>query len=277
MGCSLLVLDEGEYSGGHREDAGVDGSADGAPPEDAAHDTSHRVEDGGPDGDAGSSAYANTVLADSPVLYLRFGESSGTTARAVVGVDGAYGVAGYSLGAPGAIAGDPDTAVTLTDGAGRFIVPDFAFDGVAPFSVEIWAKPAQANTDLGFVVDHTFYAEPQRAGWSLFVGESGVAYDRWATVDIRTSLRRPALAANQWHHVVGTFDGTRQRLYVDGARIAEGTSDVALPSRASALTIGNQSCDCGGVNAFIGALDELAIYDKALTDTQISAHFAAAK
>ena len=278
-GCSLFVLDEGEYSGGRdvTADSGSDATDDAML--DAAAGPDVTEGDAGADPDAGgTSRYADAVLADGPILYLRFGEKSGSAAKAVVGPDATYGVTGFALGSPGALAGDDDSAVTLTDGAGRITVPSgFAFEETVPFSVEIWAKPAAANTNLGFVADHTTYGEADRRGWSLFVGSGGVAYDRWATPEIRTSLREPALTTNQWHHVVGTYDGTTQRLYADGVRIAQVTSSVKIPSRPSVLIIGNQSCDCSGGNAFIGTLDELAIYDKALTDAQIAAHLAAAK
>ncbi|HEX8789576.1 MAG TPA: hypothetical protein VF765_01395, partial [Polyangiaceae bacterium] len=90
----------------------LDGLTGGTPP-DAGHDAS-------PPGDSGTDAagdvvsgppYVLAVLEDQPVAYWRFGEASGTRAAdsSGNGNDATY-VGAVSLGAPGAIAGDPDTA-----------------------------------------------------------------------------------------------------------------------------------------------------------------------
>ena len=59
------------------------------------------------------SAYRDTVLADHPISYWRLDETSGTTATDVqLANTGAY-VGSPTLGQPGAIVGDPDTAVSF--------------------------------------------------------------------------------------------------------------------------------------------------------------------
>src|SRR4051812_25995064 len=61
----------------------------------------------------GGGAYTAEVMADHPVVYLRLGETTGSVAHDAVGHhDGTYGPQAV-LGGDGAIAGDPDTAVTF--------------------------------------------------------------------------------------------------------------------------------------------------------------------
>src|SRR4051812_1334419 len=57
------------------------------------------------------SYYSSAVLALSPIAYYRLGESSGTTAAdsSGNGLNGTYN-GGVTLGQPGGIFGDPDTA-----------------------------------------------------------------------------------------------------------------------------------------------------------------------
>ena len=275
-GCSLFVLDEGEFTGGREPatDSGLDAAPDAATMPDGGGGA---TEAGAPDtssADGSTSKYASTIVADGPLLYLRFGDTGGTTAKATVGSDGTYAVAGVSLGAPGALAGDPDLALTL-DGTGTVSLPGASFDGLTPFSVELWVKPSATNTGYGFVVDHSNWNAPRR-GWTLLVGSDGTGFERWKNDTDRTGLRVEAVSAEGWHHVVGTFDGTTVRLYVDAVRVSSAATSVALPARASALTIGNQNCDCSG-NGFIGSVDELAIYDKALSRERIQAHVQAAR
>jgi len=275
-GCSLFILDEGEFSGGrgseldsgpHAGEGGgtLDGQADQASAEGGARDAA-----------PSSNRYVNAVLADGPALYLRFGETSGTTAKAVVGGNGTYSAAGITLGAPGAIAGDTDRAATLTDGFGRITVASgFAFEGTSAFSIEIWANPSAMNTGYGFIADHTDWTADRR-GWSFLVGTEGIRLERWANNIERGGVGAAAISAGTWHHVVASFDGGVLRIYVDGVRAAATPNTVALTARTSTLTIGGDSC-CGAEDAFIGSIDELAIYDKALNDTQVAAHYAAAK
>ena len=73
-----------------------------------------------------AASYSSTVLADAPVAYWRLGESAGTamvdsTANAN---SGTY-QGGYTLGQPGAIAGDSDTAVTFGGQNGYAVAPSF--------------------------------------------------------------------------------------------------------------------------------------------------------
>lgn len=68
-------------------------------------------------------------------------------------------------------------------------------------------------------------------------------------------------AVDEWHHIGLTYDGTMARLYADGVQVASAAKNWDLvPSRAR---IGQQVND---LNEFwVGAIDEVRIYDQALT------------
>lgn len=75
----------------------------------------------------------------------------------------------------------------------------------------------------------------------------------------------------QWHNVVGTFDGTTVRVYVDGRQVGTGSPDSApipyeLPS-GNDLVIGNYPW-CGGLG-FAGDIDEVKVFDRALGSEEI--------
>jgi len=76
------------------------------------------------------------------------------------------------------------------------------------------------------------------------------------------------LPIGQWTHVAATFDGTTAKVYVDDTVALEGNfffgEDKAAPMQFGA------SVD-GGWNPFNGAIDEVYIYDTALTDAEIKA------
>ncbi|MBI3987406.1 MAG: hypothetical protein HY343_10825, partial [Lentisphaerae bacterium] len=69
-----------------------------------------------------------------------------------------------------------------------------------------------------------------------------------------------AVSTGAWHHLVGTVDNGTTCLYVDGVLAATGATAVASVTNSAALRIGDM---------FNGALDELAIYNRALTADEV--------
>ncbi len=93
--------------------------------------------------DGATRSYRDEVLADFPAMYLRLGEAGGSLKAADVTGDnhpGTYSEAGLTLGVPGAIVNDPDTAVSFDGAHAIHVGPSFDFGNGSPFSVEIWAK-----------------------------------------------------------------------------------------------------------------------------------------
>jgi hypothetical protein len=101
----------------------------------------------------------------------------------------------------------------------------------------------------------------------------GVTFERWGS--FHNAVGGGPVNDGKWHHLVGTFDGARMKLYVDGALAEDNASGVTIVYDASSpFAIAKQSC-CS--NTFPGSIDEVALYDRALLDVQIKAHLAAAR
>jgi hypothetical protein len=77
----------------------------------------------------------------------------------------------------------------------------------------------------------------------------------------------PILTVGQWTHIAVTFDGTTAKFYVDGTMTGEGDFSFGYDS-GSLLQFGS-SDDYN--NPFNGALDEIRIYDRVLSDAEIAA------
>ncbi len=71
----------------------------------------------------------------------------------------------------------------------------------------------------------------------------------------------------EWHHIVATIDGTTAHIYLDGVDVTADNSVNALVTSSEALFIGRHSL--GGAN-FNGTLDDIRIYDKALSGEEVS-------
>ena len=74
------------------------------------------------------------------------------------------------------------------------------------------------------------------------------------------------LPLNTWTHLAGTFDGTNFKLYINGQLAATGTGTLG-PTNTAPLEIG----DSGTCEPFGGLIDEVEIFNRALTDTEIQA------
>lgn len=75
-----------------------------------------------------------------------------------------------------------------------------------------------------------------------------------------------ALPEGQWKHVAAAFNGTTARLYVDGEQMSDGSFTFGSNTNATVI-IGADNL--GGGNGFYGAIDEVRIYDTALTQDEI--------
>ena len=83
-----------------------------------------------------------------------------------------------------------------------------------------------------------------------------------------------ATALNTWYHVVVTYDGTNLTFYLNGDLRHTKVSTTNLANTANPTFIGCRSQ--GGtthVEHFTGAIDEVLLYDKALTAAQVDAHY----
>ena len=89
------------------------------------------------------------------------------------------------------------------------------------------------------------------------------------------------IALDEWHHIVMVRNGggnsaTGTTLYVDGASVAL-TPDTLLPSPILTPTLTsttfriNRATDDSRV--FTGSMDELALYDRVLSESEVEAHF----
>ncbi len=80
-----------------------------------------------------------------------------------------------------------------------------------------------------------------------------------------------ALAANTWYHVAVTYDGTTVTLYLNGQPDGFRAVDLNTTLNANGLTIGYRP----GGSRWLGQLDEVMLFDRALAAGEIAAIYAA--
>jgi len=139
-----------------------------------------------------------------------------------------------------------------------------------PQSISWWfmvEQPPVYNDSLG--ADNMIALVDTAAGIGVQTGFRAPGYhsrglDTWYWGG-RTVLESPPPAVNDWHHCVYTYDGRIHRFYLDGQESAQ--SDVE-PQRGTpdVLMFGNYPA---GDQFFQGKLDDIRIYNRALTRSEI--------
>jgi hypothetical protein len=202
------------------------------------------------------------VLSDAPSAYYRFGETSGLVASDAAGDnDGNY--TGVLFGQPGAIAGDPDTAVGFDGTSSVYLGDVFDFVGMASYSLEMWVKSTLLDDQTRRLISKS----NDGPGYLVVLNENGLTQYRNSDKPEDTDVFGvPWPDATSFIHLVYTFDGTSLKVYLNGVEAGTQTASVPLLDTTYGLVIGQ----------FVeGTLDELAIYEHALTSDRVKAHYRA--
>ncbi|MGH9276849.1 MAG: LamG domain-containing protein, partial [Acidimicrobiales bacterium] len=89
----------------------------------------------------------------------------------------------------------------------------------------------------------------------------------------RRRVQGPApIVAGQTYHVVGTFDGRTQRLFVNGVQVATDSFQKGLNANTRPVVFGSTDTTS---ELLAARIDEVAVYARALTPAQVANHYAA--
>jgi chitodextrinase len=195
---------------------------------------------------------------DGLVAYYTFDEGTGTTA-------------GDSAGnSPGLLVGG------TAWGAGKIGSGALVFDGVNDsvsfptpplpntFSIAFWARSDGKVTSDAYEIMAGQYVNvisPCNNGGIYF----GIATDVGGGASVKSSSCAPTAA---WTHYVGTYDGVKAKLYVNGSLVGSLDKSGSVVSNFLNLTAGSYY----GANSynFHGAIDDLRMYNRALTADEVS-------
>jgi hypothetical protein len=133
-------------------------------------------------------------------------------------------------------------------------------------TIEGWARPTASGSAWRTVAikengSNLSYALYAYGDGGRPTGHAFTSAERWARAPSAPSL-------NTWVHLATTYDGTTIRLYVNGAQ-------VATQAQSGPITAGTGPLRFGGTALwpewFQGQLDELRVYNRALTAAEIQA------
>jgi hypothetical protein len=196
-------------------------------------------------------------------------------------IEGALGVAAYH--------GNEAVEFGVTDQGGEIICNELLDDVIKDtYSIEFWIKPSHYH--VGSVI--SFVGDADESG----ITPHGLLLELGGTGLIPTAVHHPgrmrflhrspasnasdlgtscystdAYTLRKWQHVVAIKDKSHMRLYFNGELAGEGEDLTPLPPGMRLLV--GRLYPSRRVRPFIGQLDELAIYDRALSPKEIAKHY----
>lgn len=229
---------------------------------------------------AKSQTYAQTVLADNPLVYYQFNESSGATVAVDSsgnGNNGAY--TDVALANTGATA-NLGTAAGFNGSSSYVATPAFGSayslggSGNNQFTIEFWFNPQSGGGSA-------LYANPWQLGALNYLWDwngPGVQFSLNGDATPGTSVfdSSPPIPLDQWTYVVATYDASIASnvvVYVNGQVVGTNVFTDTTPMSFDPGQIGAQTS--AGGRFFDGLMEDFAIYPAVLSTSRIQAHYVA--
>ncbi len=233
------------------------------------------VNDTGYPGPLYGSSYHSNVQGDAPALYWKLDEAAGNFENSgTLGV--LYPVSlfngNYGYREEPAVGENYSTL----NGSGASLNNNMTFTDPNVWTLEAWVKPtAIPPTGSRGIIELGFHAPCLRVDGTtqrLELVKSSVSTDGFSTAPIEIG---------KWQHVVARRTGSVSTLFINGIDRSGTMSNPTYEQSGQATGFGGQWVvrpDGGNLtpnSEFIGFIDEVAIYDYALTDARILAHYKA--
>ncbi|MCX6924138.1 MAG: hypothetical protein NT154_13145, partial [Verrucomicrobia bacterium] len=226
-----------------------------------------------------ATGYSATVVADVPEGYWRMDDSNTTLVDMMGRHNGTYLGSTYVQGQPGGIFGDANTCADFEAGTDYASVPYSPFiNGLGntdSFSLELWVTshapgsggtcPIQIKGLNGVNGINIIAVEDSSAYMQTAYANNG----SWGSIPVTGgAVKNDGVT---WQHIAITFDraASTMSIYVNGVLAGSATANYGPAcSPGTDLQIG-----AGGGTPWMGQVDEVAWYNKALSADRILAHY----
>jgi hypothetical protein len=191
------------------------------------------------------------------------------------------GYDGTLVGSATLVPGRFGNAVALDTTNPGFVTMGNVLTMTGSFTLNVWAKTAPGDT--GALTPVAKHDGGYHNGYFMAINDTGdgpgaAAQSRahFYTFDTIGGLSAAPVNDGAWHMLTGVFDlGLgQQRLYVDGALAATTGIVGAMPQNNTAFMLGGITFSGVQTAYFRGLVDEVSMYDLALSDGQVSNLFA---
>ncbi|MFF8607691.1 LamG-like jellyroll fold domain-containing protein [Streptomyces sp. NPDC015346] len=235
--------------------------------------------------------YRDSVMSDAPASYWRFDEETGTKLSSGVAVNagdatfqdtaGANETSGR-VGWSGAFGTSGGNAVRFA-GKTSVQIPGTLLGGAPDLTVEMWFRTGTPTGVLLGAQNTALGTTPTAWRPILNIDQTGKLRGEFSLSGMTGATpitSAQVVTDDEWHHVVLSATGSTQTLYLDGVQVGSLSGARADQRTAYAyLGAGYASPDwigaANGTRYFAGTIDEPAIYQHALTEQEVSAHYRA--
>ena len=235
-----------------------------------AHQLSARARDaaGNQQTSAAVGVTVNNTAPPAPsglVAAFGFNEGSGVA----VGDASPEGNGGTVSGASWSAAGRFGGALSF-DGVNDWVtVPDDpSLDMSGALTVEAWVRPTTLSGYRTVLMKERPPSPPGAHAYALYGSDgSGPSGEVWTNTFYLA--RGPSLGTGAWKHVAVTYSQNAVRLYVDGVLANSTAVTGTIANSSGPLRIGGNAM--WGGEFFAGLIDELRVYNRALSAAEIQA------
>ena len=202
----------------------------------------------------------SNAVSSGLVVAFGFNEGAGTSVTDFSGT-GNVGTASNTTWSP---SGKYGGALSFNGTSSRVNVPDAnSLDLTTRMTLEAWVNPTVVTSawrDVIYKGNDNYYlsatsSTSSRPATGILVGGSNAE-----------AFGTTALTPNTWTHLASTYDGTAVRLYVNGNLVSSTARTGNITTSSNPLQIGSDSIFG---QYFAGLIDEVRVYNTALTLTQI--------
>jgi len=137
-----------------------------------------------------------------------------------------------------------------------------------PMTISLFVNPSSRSGIQNFVVINDIVGVGGEATNAVQLGfDTTETFLAWKAGGATLVDSNFTPSVNTWYHLVYTYDGTTSTIYVDG--VSKNTSTVALqPGSVASVWLGTYN---GASELFQGIIDDVRIYNRVLTQSEITA------
>jgi hypothetical protein len=171
---------------------------------------------------------------------------------------------------PAVVAGKFGNGLEFDDADDIVIAASPDLEMTTGFTVAAWVRIDALPSHLSHIA-----VKPLGTGdldtWALTIMDDGTIafYDDGTTIP-HGLHEATVISLSTWHHIAARWNGTMQQIVLDGF-VVVGEAYSGIGWDGSAVHIGTDIVGGVPMNGFKGRLDELVLYDHALTDAEIAA------
>jgi hypothetical protein len=204
------------------------------------------------------------------VAAYSFGEGSGTSVGDASGNNNSGVVAGNAAWTtqgrfgPALSFDGVDDLVTIPDAASLDLTNGMTLEAwVNPTALSGWRTIMMKEINAGLA--YAFYANDNAPKPAAYVHLANQSQSSGVSGTSQVPL-------NAWTHVAVTFDGGTERMFINGVEVSSAPASGSIVQSSNSLRIGGNAV---WGEYFAGLIDEVRIYDRALTATEIQADMTA--